>query len=376
MSSATIPRATAAPVRKRFWRTSTIVYSLAFSVVLALLAQLIIDGGYLRRDIAALREGEAWRTGGWLSQVVLRIVGLIPRTDWQQTALSLIAAVLSGALLGVLYARLRANGWYALGAFGIIAAFAVHAAELHTLTASARAIPLYIAFAALIPAIRSLEDVGDVQSAIGLGLLLPLLLLASPTGTLLILPLALGAALSNADARRDPRAFVAMLLVGILPTIIVAIGIIGFIAQARLDLAEALLPYAFAYSGLHFGDVTGSLITFVVFAPVLIVPVLYCLWPALPERRHTFSALAVIALPLYLAVAREVLTTTMPPIVPPLALITCFVSWLAIVRLPLPLRALSLVMLAFSTVLSWTMTGVWDDPEWKAALLAALPDAR
>jgi hypothetical protein len=365
----------AARRRRPFWRAATILWSLGAVLVLLVLALNVIDGGYVRRDIEQLQAGEAWRTGGWLSQVVLRVVSLLPGTQLQQWALSLTVVVISGFAFGVLYDRLRANGWFRIGAFIALVALMLHAGGLYTVTASSRAIPLYIAFAALIPAIRSLEDVGDVQSAIGLGLLLPLLLLASPIAALLIVPFAIATALADRDARTDPRAFVAMLLVAVLPTLIVAIGIVGFIMQARMDVAAALLPYVGTYANLHFDPaaLASGLEALAVFAPVLLVPLLYCFWPDLPERRHVFSALAVIALPLYLVFARATLTTTMTAIVPPIALLVAFLSWLAVVRLPFQLRLLSLLLLLLAAAASWTYTGLWDDPAWKAALFNAVP---
>lgn len=360
-------------IGKRLVRPATVLAALVSMAIFMLLARHVVDAGYLRKDIAALQAGDAWHTGGWLSQVVLRVVALLPETQLQQTVLSVIASVASGVALGVLYDRLRANGWFAAGAVLTLLAVGLHAGGLYTLTASSRAIPLYIAFAALIPAIRSMEDVGDVQSAIGLGLLMPLLLLASPITTPLILPFAVGAALADRDGRRDARAFVAMLLVALLPTLIVALGIIGFLVQSGFDLALALVPYAQAYSSFAWGDWRGSFGGLLAFAPVLFVPLVYCVWPNLPERRHVFSALAVVLLPLYLALARTVLNTIMTPIVPALALIACLVSWLAVVRLPMALRVAALALLALSAVLSWTQTGVWDDPEWKAALFNTPP---
>jgi hypothetical protein len=64
----------------------------------------------------------------------------------------------------------------------------------------------------------------------------------------------------------------------------------------------------------------------------------------------------------------------MTAIVPPLALIACFVSWLATVRLPTVLRVFALAMLALSAALSWTHPELWEDPAWKAALLSVVPD--
>ena len=103
------------------------------------------------------------------------------------------------------------------------------------------------------------------------------------------------------------------------------------------------------------------------------IPIAYCLWPGLPERRHVLSALAVVALPVYLATARVIVNTTMTPLTPSVAFLVAFVSWLAVVRLPFALRLLALVLLVVGTGLSWLPLGFWDDPAWKAALFNPVP---
>jgi len=355
-------------------RPATIIVALGALSVLLFLVQHVLDAGYLRKDVEALQLGNAWRTGGWSAQVFLGIVDLLPEIGWQQFVLSCIAALVASLSYAVLYDRLRANGWLIPGALALIVGVALHLGALYTVTASSSALPLFIAVGALIPAIRTFEDVGDVQAAIGLSLLLPLLLLASPMTTLLILPIALGAALADPDSRRDPRAFVAMLLVAVLPTVIVAIGIVGFLIHANLNVADALAPYAHAYSNLQFGDLLGSLAALVTYAPAIIVPFAYCVWPNLPERRRIVSALAVVALPVYLSAGRVIVDSTMIPLTPATAFLAAFVSWLAVARLPITLRVLALVLLILSTALSWLPHEFWDDPAWKAALLHFAPD--
>ena len=361
------------PSSRPFFRPATVIIALVWAAFLLLAARYVVDAGYVRKDVLTLEAGDAWRTGGWLSQVVLRAVSLIPDRLLRQTTLSLIAAVAAGMIFGALYGRLRANGWLAVGALFVLVAVGLHAGTLYAITAQSRAIPLYIAIAALIPSIRSMEEVGDVQSAIGLGLVLPLLLLASPITTPLIVPVAVGIALANPDARRDFRAFAAMLLVALLPTIIVAIGILGFLAQAGFDLADALLPYATAYHAIQLSDPTPTLLTLGAFAPVGLVPLIYCFYPGLPERRHVLSALAIVGFPLYLVLVRSTIAPAMTPIVPPLALIAGFVSWLAVVRLPLALRVFALAMLAISAIASWLLPTLWSDPDWLATWTQLLP---
>lgn len=346
---------------------TTLVWIVALGAFLAI-AQHVINAGFIRRDIEALIAGEAWRTGGWLSQLVLLLVGFIRDVSLEQRVLSLTAAAVAGLSFGILYDRLRVNGWTIAGTIAMLLVLGLHANVLYAITAASRGLPLYFAFAVIIPAIRQMEQVGDVQSTIGLGLLMPLVLLAGPLTTPLIVPLALGAALADPDGRRDPRAFVAMLLVAVIPVLIVAIGVVGFVAQSGLGAEIVLLPYLATYGALQMGDVATSIGAMFTFAPVAIVPILYCIWPNLPEKRQVWSALAVVALPLYLAVARMVFTSAMQPFVPAVALLAAYISWLCVVRLPFALRALALIMLGVAVVLSWTQIGLWDDPAWKAAL--------
>ena len=365
--------APSAPLRKPFMRTATVIVWVVSLAVLLLIAWHVIDAGFVRRDIEALREGEAWRTGGWLSQLVLSLVGLIPNLDWQQQILSLTAAVFAGLAFGLLYDRMRANGWTIVGSVLMLLLLASHANVLYAITAASRGLPLYFAFAAIIPAIRKMEEVGDVQSTIGLGLLMPLVLLAGPLTTPLIIPLALGAALADPDGRRDPRAFVAMLLVALIPALIVAIGVVGFVAQSGIGVENVILPYYATYGELRLGDVAYSLGILFTFAPVAVVPLLYCIWPNLPEKRHVWSALAVVAMPVWLAAGRMIFSSSMQPFVPAVALLAAYISWLCVVRLPFLLRVLAMVALAIAVLASWTHTGFWDDPLWREALFSRLP---
>jgi hypothetical protein len=364
-----IATASAAPsLRKPFMRLATAIVWIVSLVGFMLVAWHVIDAGFVRSDVEALRGGEAWRTGGWLSQLVLSLVALVPSLDWQQTTLSFLAAVVSGLAFGLLYDRMRANGWTIVGSAAMLLLLAGHAHVLYSITAASRGLPLYFALAAIIPAIRQVERVGDVQSTIGLGLLMPLVLLAGPLTTPLIVPLALGAALADPDGRRDLRAFVAMLLVALLPALIVAIGVVGFVAQSGIGAENVILPYVATYGQLQMGDVAHSLGVLFTFAPVAVVPLLYCIWPNLPEKRHVWSAIAVVALPAYLAAARVVFSSTMQPFVPAVAMLAAYISWLCVVRLPPLLRALAAVALAVAAFVSWTQTGFWDDAEWKDAL--------
>lgn len=350
--------------------TVSILKTAFFFLVLLVITQHVIDGGYVRYDIAALQTGGAWRTGGWLTQGVMHLVALLPNAALQQTTLSILASLVFGAALSILHSRLRQSGWTIFGAALVLLTVAFHAATIYTLTAESGRIPVVIVLAVLVLATRSIEAVGDVQSTIGFGLLLPLLFLAGPSTALLVPPLALAAALSNPDARKSPLAFLALLLVALIPTFITGFGVALFLARAGFELGDLFSPYLGAYSTLRLGDVVRSLQALVMFAPVMVVPLIYVLRPAPAGERHLVSALAVVVFPLYLALSRVVLNISMLPILPPLVLIAMFVVWLAVQPLSRGMRVLSLGLLVLSTLLSWTSVGLWVDPVWRAAVLS------
>jgi len=131
-----------------------------------------------------------------------------------------------------------------------------------------------------------------------------------------------------------------------------------------------ILPYVVTYGALKLGDIARSLGILFTLAPVAAIPLLYCVWPNVGEKRHAWSALAVVAMPAYLAVARMTFNSSMQAFVPAIALLAAYVSWLCVVRLPLLLRALAIVALAIAVLASWTQTSFWDDAAWKAALFS------
>lgn len=341
--------------------------------VFVFVAEYVVQAGYLRRDIEALQAGEAWRTGGWLSQLVLSLVGQIPNLDVQQGILSFATAVVSGLLFGLIYVRLRQRSWMDVTTVLLLAAVACHALVLFQISAGSRSLPTYVAIAAMIVATRELEAVGDVKAAMAIGLLVPLLLLAGPATALLVVPFVLATALADREARRDPRAFIAMLLVAGLPTIIVAVAIVGFAVQANFDLVGLLLPYLAAYADLRPGNWQGALLDLFVYAPVALVPLAYCVVPQPGEPRRVWSALLVVLLPAYLAVGNAVFPWNLPAHAPAVALLAAFLSWLTVVRLSFAMRVASVVLLLAAVAASWTWSGGWDDPAWKAALVRWLP---
>ena len=159
MSSASLGFEPARAASRGNWLLSASTLKTAFFfLVLLLITQHVIDGGYIRYDIAALQTGDAWRTGGWLTQGLMHLVGLLPNAALQQTTLSILTSVVFGAALALLHSRLRQSGWTIAGAALLLLMVAFHAATIYTLTAESGRIPVVIVLAVLVLATRSIED--------------------------------------------------------------------------------------------------------------------------------------------------------------------------------------------------------------------------
>ena len=185
------------------------------------------------------------------------------------------------------------------------------------------------------------------------GLVLPLLLLAGPATTLLIVPLAIASALANPDGRSDRGAFVALLVVAMMPTLIMVVAVFGFGLAAGIDPAELILPYAHAFSGMRFATFGSALNDLLILAPVAALPIVHCFFA--DRRRRLVSALAVVGLPLYLALGNAVFPWHLPVWTPAAALLACFAAWLAVARVRGPFRVAALLLLAGSAAASWLL---------------------
>lgn len=360
-------RAARRPQPSRLMTAAVMITAVACFVAIA---NRIIEVGYVRLDIAALEAGDVWRNGGWLSQLLLSSVAFIPSRPLRQVLLSLAAAAGTGVLLGILFDRLRRTGWSAVGAVFVVLALGSNLLVLRTVTGTSLALPVYLALAALIPAARQVESVGDVQASISLGMMMPLLLLAGPATTPLILPIAVIAALADPDGRRDPRAFFAMVLVAVLPSLIVALGVVGFAMQANVDPQELLLPYVAAYQpGAALG--VRELLFLAAYVPVFVVPLGWCCFNRHAGARG--SAIAVVVLPLYLVVGGLLFDWHVPSWAPALALLATFASWLTVTNLGPRMRGLATIVLLITSALSWVLPPLWHDEAWRSVLAGLLP---
>lgn len=346
----------------------SVLIGVTATVWLVILVYRLLMSGYANSEVYTLRpDSSAWHAGDWMSQLLLFFVRFLPGEATQQLVLSFLAATLTGGLLGLQYHAMRGNRWTIAGAGMVVLILAVHPLVLYTVTAATLPIPICVAFALLIPAIRRVAAVGDVQSEVTLGLTLPLLQLAGPETAPLILPLTILCAVSNRDARQDIRAFLAMFIVAVVPTMVIIIGIVGFNLRAGNGLGTVIAPYATVFGSMHFERWADGLLPLALTSPMGVVPLLYCLIP--DRRREAWSALAVVGFPVYLAVGQAVFAWQMPYWTPATALLFCYASWLTVTRLHWVMRLAGVLLMVPSIWLGFRYGGIIDDPAWLDGLL-------
>ena len=338
--------------RVHFGMRSTGIAVAAAGFFIALLWHLRAGVGH---GILAVPSASAAHEGGaWLTDLVARPIMALPWPWPIETVLAVVAACVLGVLIAWLYERLVYNDWTRLEALLFVVCLTGSSAIVGSVTGDHRAIATMVACIAVVPGIRRIESVGDVQANMSFGLVLPLLFLAGPPLAPIILPLALFGALSDPVARHDWRAFAAMFLVAIMPTLLVFTGMIGLlgIAEVTRQVTEVYVP-AFAFARLDHAATQALVMQFVyTVLPFAIVTVAYLF---MRDRRwQPVSALAVMILPLYLVGGAIVFAWPLSPSLPTVAFLGAYASWLAVARLRRVFRWVSIALMLITAVVSWS----------------------
>lgn len=305
--------------------------------------------------IPAVPSASAGLEGGaWLTDLVARPIMALPWPWPIETVLAVVAACVLGVLIAWLYERLVYNDWTRLEALLFVVCLTGSSAIVGSVTGDHRAIATMVACIAVVPGIRRIESVGDVQANMSFGLVLPLLFLAGPPLAPLILPLALFGALADPVARHDWRAFVAMFLVAAMPTLLVFTGMIGLFGIPEvMRLAREVYAPAFSFVRLDHAATQALVVRFVyTVLPFAIVIVAYMF---MRDRRwQPVSALAVMILPLYLVCGAIVFAWPIPPSLPTVAFLGAYASWLSVARLRPIFRWVSIMLMLLTAALSWS----------------------
>ena len=292
--------------------------------------------------------------GAWLTDLVARPIMALPWPWPLETVLAVVAACVLGILIAWLYEWLVYNDWTRFEALLFVVFLTGSSAIIGSVTGDHRAIATMVACIAVVPGIRRIESVGDVQANMSFGLVLPLLFLAGPPLAPLILPLALFGAQADPVARHDWRAFVAMFLVAIMPTLLVFTGMIGLfgIPEVVRLVTQVYVP-AFSLARADHAATQALVTQFVLTVlPFAIVTVAYLF--TRDRRWQPVSAIAVVVLPLYLVSGAIVFSWPMSPLLPTVAFLAAYTSWLSVARLWPVFRWVSIALMFLTAVVSWS----------------------
>jgi len=359
--SAAIPRPAPRSIGPR-----PVAVGLLAAVVLLLAGGNLAGNGAFERAVAVDDILLRWEQGSLLQVLADWAAGWFVDVIDQQTALALIYITVAAVGAAGMFWQLRNSDWPVVQALLAMLLILSHPMLLQTVTTVGPEFSIVIASAMLIPGRRGLEAVGDAQSVINYGLILLLLLMAGPPLAAIIPILLLAVPLSDPEARRRPRAFLAMLLVGIVPVLIILLGVLVIAGRAGVGLDTLLAPFWRAFEGRE-APLFGPLALMVVSAPVGLAVLLHALIP--DRRRKVFTSVMVLAVPVYLAVGNSVFAFNLSPWVPAVAFMAASMGWLGATRIRPWMRWIVLVLLLTGSVVSWQLAPLWALPGWLEGLL-------
>ncbi len=340
------------------------------AALIAGLGLLLVGGNLAGNGVFATASGSTW-LAGWETGSMLRVLALWV-ASWlgailpQDTALTLLYVLLAAMGAAGVFQQLRKSDWPGWQAALALLLLLAHPMLLQSVTLATPEFLSLIAVALLVPARRRLEAVGDVQSILSYGLLLPLLLLAGPPLAALIPVLMLAVPLSEREARGNVGIFLAMLIVAVIPVVIVVLGIWSMTARLGIGANILLAPFVEAYrpGGAPYIQPLMLLLTS---APIGLVVIAHMIIP--DRRRKLMTSLLVLALPLWLVVGNSLFSFSLPPWQPAMILLGTSIGWLCATRIRPGTRVLALGLLAAGVAASWALAPVWSDPSWLEGLL-------
>lgn len=321
------------------------------------LGQLGPSGG-----VAAL---PGWEHGSLLRVLVVWVASWFVFVD-ASTALLLVYILMACMAALLAYRFLSVSGWPAFQAMLALVLIASHGMLIYATTTTSAEFLLLLAGAALIPAQRRLEAVGDVQAVINYSLTLTLLLVAGPPLAVLVPFLVLAVPFREAEARQKPQVFAAMLLVAIVPTLIILVGVWAMAARAGIGLDVLAQPFVQDFTPAR-RPVATMIFLSAISAPVAAILVIH---GAIPDRRRKpLTTLVAVALPLYLAIGNSLFDWQLAPWTPTAAMLATAMGWLCATRVRPWMRWLTLAMLLVSSLGSWLVARLWADPAWLDGLM-------
>jgi hypothetical protein len=361
MSATAVPMIVRRPARD--W---TMPAGLLVAILLLVVGGNLAGNGVYPQTLAGSASLPGWEQGSLFRVVAVWVASWpVPGLD-SATALLLIYVLLASVGAVLTYRFLRVSDWPAWQALAALALIASHGVMLYSVTTTSAEFLLVVAAGALIPAVRRLEAVGDVQSIINYGLTLTLLLLAGPILAALIPLLVLAVPLREAEARQKPQVFAAMLLVAAVPAVIIIAGVWAMAARASIGVDTLAAPFRDVFTPSR-GPLLPGLILLAVTAPVAATLLLHLVVP--DRRRKIFTSLLAVALPLYVAVGNSLFDWGLAVWAPAAATMATVIGWLGTTRIRPWMRWLVLALLLLSSLGSWMLARSWADAAWLSGLL-------
>lgn len=307
-----------------------------------------------------------WEQGSLLRVLAVWIASWFSFALDADTALVLVYVMLASGGAMLAYEGLRKSDWPVVQAMLALLLVAGHGVLLYSVTTASHEFLLLFAAAALIPAARRLEAVGDVQSILNYGLTLTVLLLAGPQLAVLIPLLVLAVPFREPEARRKISVFGAMLLVAVIPALIIVAGVWAMAAKSGLDTAVLAQPFAEAFERSS-GSVTRPLLLLAMTAPVGLVMLVHILVP--DRRRKVVTSLLALILPAYVLVGNAMFAWNLAPWTPGAIMLATSLGWLCSTRLRAWTRWVALGLLAVGSLGSWALAASWADAPWMSGLM-------
>lgn len=360
MSEAGLP---ALVPRRRDWALPAGLLVAAFLLLVA--GNLAGNGALGRFGSTGTVALPGWESGSLLRVLVMWAASWLPIIDPGAALLLVHVAIACMAAL-LTYRFLLVSGWPAVQAAFALALVASHGMLIYATTTASAEFVVLLSAAALIPAQRRLEAVGDVRSVINYSLTLTLLLMAGPPLAALIPLLVLAVPFHEAEARLKVQVFAAMLLVAAIPTLIIITGVWAMAGRAGIGMDVLALPFVEQFS-LAGRPATLMMALLAATAPVALVLVIH---GAVPDRRRKpVTTLVALALPLYLAVGNSAFDWQLAPWTPAGAMMATALGWLCATRVRPWMRWLTLAVLLVGSVMSWLLARAWAEATWLDGLL-------
>lgn len=333
---------------------------------------LLLIGGNLAGNGVVVPAGPTeflalpgWEHGSLLRVLTVSVASWLGFVD-ADTALALVYVLMASVAAVLAYRFLRVSDWPAVQAMVALVLVASHGILIYATTTTSAEFLILLSLAALIPAQRRLEAVGDVQSIINYGLTLPLLLMAGPSVAALIPLLVLAVPFGEAEARRKPGVFGAMLLVAFVPTLIIITGVWAMAGRVGIGIDMLVRPFVEHFTPAS-QPVLPMLLLLAATAPVALALAMHGVIP--DRRRKPLTTLVALALPLYLAIGNSLFDWQLAPWTPAAAMMATALGWLCSTRVRPWMRWLVLALLLVSSLACWLLARLWADPAWLDGLL-------